>query len=122
MAKVIGRKKPLLSLSYSEVMALKRYVERARQKEEEDMKATEERIAAMGDLVEIAGHTYSRAEWVLQNKDNIEEMDGIIAALAEYKHRIYRRGGGESCMRSSSTPASGGTPAATGISPGPPKG
>ena len=32
MAKVIGRKKPLLSLSYSEVMALKRYVERARQK------------------------------------------------------------------------------------------
>lgn len=93
MAKVIGRKKPLLSLSYSEVMALKRYVERARQKEEEDMKATEERIATMGDLVEIAGRTYSRAEWVLQNKDNIEEMDGIIAALAEYKHRIYRRGG-----------------------------
>ena len=46
------------------------------------MKATEERIATKGDLIEIAGRTYSRAEWVLQNKDNIEEMDGIIAALA----------------------------------------
>ena len=115
MAKVIGHRDPKLRLSYFEVITLKRLAEHARKKEEEEVAAQEERLASHGDIVELGGHTYRRTEWILDSREKIAELDEIIAALTECKHRTWvnlsrpgtKRGGGESCMKSCSSPRNG---------------
>lgn len=114
MAKVIGHRDPMLRLSYWEVLTLKRLAENARKKEEEDIAALEEKLACRGDVVELGGHTYRRTEWILDSREKIAELDGIIAALTECRHRTWLNldrldttRGGESCMKSYSSPRNG---------------
>lgn len=115
MAKVIGHRDPKLRLSYFEAITLKRLAEHARKKEEEEVAALEERLACRGDVVELGGHTYRRTEWILESREKIAELDEIIAALTECKHRTWLNlgrldttRGGESCMKSCSSPRNGG--------------
>ena len=89
MAKVIGHRDPLLRLSYWEVLSLKRLAERAREEAEKDIAAQEEALASRGDTVELAGRTFSRTEWILDSRDKITELDEIIAALTECRHRTW---------------------------------
>lgn len=89
MAKVIGHRDPKLRLSYFEAITLKRLAEHARKKEEEEVAAQEERLASHGDVVELGGHTFRRTEWILDSREKIAELDEIIAALTECKHRTW---------------------------------
>ena len=89
MAKVIGRKVPLLELTLSEAMILKRHLTTDRERKVEDMEAMKKRIAERGDTVVVGGRTFSRKEWVHEDEEDIAEMDSIISALKEIKHRLW---------------------------------
>lgn len=89
MAKVIGRRNPLLKLTYPEISNVRRYMERARRQEEEDIAAHKHLLEKLGDIVEIAGRTYRRTEWILESQTRIEEIDELMTALTEYRRRVF---------------------------------
>ena len=128
MANVIGHKDPLLRLDTLERYWLHKIVGDA----VHDAKTRREAWESEKMQAEIDGRTESAESYGMFAEIQAEReavLRSISAALDVLQTRLYRaprvcykKRGGESCMKSSSIPRSGGTPSDSSITPGPQRG
>ena len=118
------RKTPLLELTFDEAWNLRNAAIWAVVKRMNQATYWEAEAAEQGDEFQFKGRTISRRKEAAKEQKLADEYSLLVAVLREYIEAgpLSERGGGDSCMRSSSNPGSAGTPSTPGNFPGPPKG